>query len=482
MAKRKETIACSTAHRFATQAAIDISRAGGSAVDAAIAAQAVICVTMPQAAGLGGDLMMIVSSSDDEVLAVTGSGRSAVVANPTNSVGRSITVPGLVSGWQIAHERWGRLDRELILRPAIDFARNGFVIDADLASAVRGQRSRFDNLGGTRWSLVEKSQGDTWTQPELADLLEKLARDGFDRFYEGKVAAAMVAAARRHESTLTPNDFAEHRATFATPIRSPWSGGTLDVQPSPSQGVILSMASSWIDQNRARLNASPTIRDHLLVEATEAAFESRDDVIQEGESLLSRELDVNESTADRRGGPRGYVHTAGVAVATAGQVVSSLVSVFDDFGSCVFVPELGITLNNRGDGFTDNANSYRPGEYPVHTLAPAIVHTRDGVTLALSTPGADGQVQTLLQVLAAMEFDGQDITEAIDAPRWRSEDGSLLIEVGHLAAQALESRGHTLNQQQYGDPIFGAVVAAGYGPRGLTVGADSRRGVVGRIE
>jgi gamma-glutamyltranspeptidase/glutathione hydrolase len=81
-----------------------------------------------------------------------------------------------------------------------------------------------------------------------------------------------------------------------------------------------------------------------------------------------------------------------------------------------------------------------------------------------------------------MEFDGQDITEAIDAPRWRSEDGSLLIEVGHLAAQALESRGHTLNQQQYGDPIFGAVVAAGYGPRGLTVGADSRRGVVGRIE
>jgi len=482
MTKRNETIACSTAHRLATQAAIGISRAGGTAVDSAIAAHAVICVTMPQAAGLGGDLMMIVAPQDDAALAVTGSGRSANVANTAISVGRSVTVPGMVSGWHSAHERWGLLDRQNILQPAIDLARNGVSVDADLASAVNGQRRRFEALGDTGWSLLGKSQGDTWIQPELADLLEKLARDGFDRFYEGEVAAAIVAAARRHGSTLTVDDFAQHRATLAEPVRSSWSGGTLEVQPAPSQGVILSMASSWIDENRARLIASPTIREHLLVEATEAAFESRDDVIQEGESLLSRALVVNESSADRRGGPRGYVHTAGVAVATADQVVSSLVSVFDDFGSCVFVPELGITLNNRGDGFTDKENSYRPGEYPVHTLAPSIVRTREGMTLALATPGADGQVQTLLQVLSAMEFDGQDVTEAIDAPRWRSENGSLLIEAGHPAAADLESRGHTLNHQEYGDPIFGAVVAAGCGPHGLIVGADPRRGVVGRIE
>ena len=102
-------------------------------------------------------------------------------------------------------------------------------------------------------------------------------------------------------------------------------------------------------------------------------------------------------------------------------------SVFDDFGSCVFVPELGFTLNNRAGGFTEGANAAAPGKRPVHTLAPAMVTTSQGV-FALATPGADGQVQTLLQVLVAIHREQLDLARAIARPRWRSEDGALLIE------------------------------------------------------
>ncbi len=478
---RSTSIACATANQLATGAALEISRAGGSAVDSAMAAHAVICVTMPYAAGLGGDLMMLVDDGN-RASAVTGSGRSALVPNQSSDAGASVTVPGLVSGWDIAHESWGRLDPANILEPAIRLARDGFRVDDALAGAVASQRPRLESHGAAEWALLGCTAGETWRQPELARLLESLATDGFESFYRGSIATAIVAAAARHGSTLSMSDFAEHHASMSEPITTPWGTGTLSVQPPPSQGVLLSLAATWADRHVDLISENPSARQHLLVEATESSFEFRSDVIASGESLLEVELEVDSNVARRRGGPRGYVHTAGVAIATTDTVVSSLVSVFDDFGSCVFVPELGITLNNRGDGFTDGSNRYRPGSFPVHTLAPVIVRDGDGSVLALATPGADGQVQTLLQVVSAMRFDGTPLPGAIAAPRWRSENGALLIEQSHSASSDLESRGHEIVVREDGDAIFGAVVAAGNGPAGLIYGADDRRSVVGATE
>jgi gamma-glutamyltranspeptidase/glutathione hydrolase len=135
------------------------------------------------------------------------------------------------------------------------------------------------------------------------------------------------------------------------------------------------------------------------------------------------------------------------------------VSVFDDFGSGVFVPELGIVLNNRAAGFTDGENAAAPGSRPVHTLAPALIEA-DGSRLALATPGADGQVQTLLQVLASLRR-GASLEEAVAAPRWRSEAAQLLIERGHPQIVALRARGHDVLVLDPGSDVFGAVVAAG---------------------
>ena len=140
-------------------------------------------------------------------------------------------------------------------------------------------------------------------------------------------------------------------------------------------------------------------------------------------------------------------------------VVTSLASVFDDFGSGVFVPEAGFVLNNRAGGFTAPPNEYAPGKRPIHTLAPVMVSGRNAC-VGLSTPGADGQVQTLLQVLTAWTA-GADLAAAIDRPRWRSENGNLLVEATHPSLGRFSQSGHRVVETPSGDMRFGAVTSAG---------------------
>jgi gamma-glutamyltranspeptidase / glutathione hydrolase len=247
----------------------------------------------------------------------------------------------------------------------------------------------------------------------------------------------------------------------------PWDAGVAHVQPPASQGVLLAMALRWLERaglDAAGLDAADL--DHLGIELTEAVFAHRHRCARDGAELLGEPLEVDLEKASRRGGPRAYLHTTGVAVADAeGTVVSSLLSLFDGFGSAVFAPEAGVLLNNRAAGFTAPPNDPAPGRRPVHTLAPALLvrGTRsDQRATALATPGADGQVQTLLQVLLRQRYLGQPLPDAVAAPRWRSVEGGLLVEAGHRCADALAQRGHAVETLPAGDGLFGAVVSAGY--------------------
>jgi gamma-glutamyltranspeptidase/glutathione hydrolase len=238
-----------------------------------------------------------------------------------------------------------------------------------------------------------------------------------------------------------------------------------------SHGVLLNMAVEAM----SRLGDFPaSLNDHVAIELTQAAFAYRSDVA-EGAALLRHELNIDLERASNRGGPRAYLHTAGVATVDAdGCIVSSLVSVFDEFGSCVFVPELGITLNNRAGGFTGGANAAAPGKRPVHTLAPVLVSTPQGM-LALATPGADGQVQTLLQILVGIQRDQLDLARAIARPRWRSEGGALLVEKSHGSLDRLRELGHQVRTIEDGDTRFGAAVCAGWIEGQPVAAADWRR-------
>lgn len=471
--------AVSAAHPLATQAALDILRDGGSATDAAIAAQAVICVVMPHAAGLGGDVLALVHQRGN-LTAVNGVGRSATLAPKEwlSDGGSSVTVPGIVPGWTTLHEHFGRLALSRVLQPAINIAASGYIVDDALFTATARHRKRLVRYGGESWSLLTCKRGDRWFQPELASFLTRIADhkpENPSDFYLSQASALISKAVGQHGGTLGDSDFRTHRTGISEPIHTSLGDQTLWVQPPSSQGVLLAMAVKWLHENPQAVEDNA---QHVLAELTDAVFVFRDQCAKGAENF-DQHLDVNLEKASNRGGARAYLHTAGVAVADGeGQVVSSLVSVFDDFGSAVFVPELGIVLNNRAAGFTGGDNAARPGAYPVHTLAPSMLTGPDGFVLGLATPGADGQIQTLLQVITRLISKSSDLAQAIAAPRWRGQNQKLLIESDHPDIAALEQRGHELSVLPAGDDLFGAIVAAGYDRGQAFAASDWRRGVV----
>lgn len=465
-------LTASTAHPLATQAALRIADAGGNAVDAAIAAQAVICAVLPQSAGLGGDGLDLVDTGET-VQAINGTGLSPAAWDEPDmlKVGNHVTVPGIVGSWFKLHAQHGRVPMPDLLAPAIRACRDGITVDERLMNSIDSQRDRLAAVSPDD-PLLRLTTGDAWQQKALADLLENIGESGPDAFYRGPCAEAIARSVHRHEGALSVSDLAAHRIETPDPIRVAWDGGTVMVQPPSSQGVLLAAGLSWFDQHLADL--SPDEIDHAMVETTGVVFGWRDDRSL-GEELLERPVAFNLDRATPRIGPRAYLHTAGVATADAeGMVVSSLISVFDDFGSGIWVPETGLRLNNRACGFTAGRNAARAAARPVHTLAPSIVHSESGGRYALATPGADGQVQTLLQVLVAHRR-GTAMQAAIDQPRWRSQDGELVIPSDHPAIEDLRARKHRLRLFPSEADLYGAVVCAGVWEEELFAVADWRR-------
>jgi gamma-glutamyltranspeptidase/glutathione hydrolase len=464
--------AVSAAHPLAVSAGTGMLAAGGSAVDATIAAQAVLCVLSPDNCGLGGDQLCLVRTADGSVTAVNGTGAAPLAMQHADmDGGNSVTVPGIVDAWVEMSRRWGRLPLGRLMEPAVRLAADGFMIGDSLAEAFRDHSERLVRGGAQHWAMRAAPAGAWHAQPELAAVLAAIGREGRDAFYAGGMADAIAAAIQSTGGRLDRQDLADHSSVVAAPLTTTWRGHTLHVQPPVSQGVLLSIVLA-AEERLGTLD--PSQRDHVGIELTESSFAYRDRA-GDGLTLLDEPLAVDVARASRRGGPRSYLHTAGVAVSDAsGMTVSSLVSVFDSFGSAVFVPEGGFTLNNRAAGFTRAPNDGAGGKRPIHTLAPVLVETADAC-IALATPGADGQVQTLLQVLGNLFVEGDDVATAIARPRWRSQDSRLLIEHTHPHRGDLAARGHDVVAVNDGDLRFGAVVCAGTAQERAFCCADWRR-------
>lgn len=466
------TGAIAAAHPLAVTAGQEMLLSGGSAVDAVIAAQAVLCVVAPDACGLGGDALCLVREPGGDVVAINGSGAIAQeLGGSLTDGGGSVTVPGIVDAWDKMAERWSRLPFERLLEPARRIARGGMVVSPRLARAVAEQHGRLMAGGAGEWALVRAQAGDVVVQNGLAQMLDRIGKERAAAYYAGRSAEAIVAAVRAHGGNLSLEDLARHETVLASPVTTSWDGVTVHVQPPVTQGVLLAMCLAELE----RLGPVPPSQlDHVAIELTEASFAFRDRA-GEGAALLDERLVIDPAKPLHRGGPRAYLHTAGVAASDErGLTVSSLVSVFDDFGSAVFVPQGGFVLNNRAGGFTTGPNAPAPGRRPVHTLAPVIVETERG-PLALATPGADGQIQTLLQALLGAFRRGADLASTVAAPRWRSEDGRILIEESHPGAEALAALGHRIERLPDGHMKFGALVVAGHLDERPAALADWRR-------
>jgi gamma-glutamyltranspeptidase/glutathione hydrolase len=455
-------------------------------VDAALATAAALMVLMPEACGLGGDAFMLVRDPAGHVTAVNGSGAAgATVSPPLAPEGAAMAaVPGAVAALCDAHERFGRLPLEQVLASAIGLAGGGFPIGGGLLRMIGEERELLER-GAPGWVFLDPRlrPGSLVRQPVLAGLLQRIGRHGARAYYDGACAAALERAASAAGGSVAASDLAEHASVVRSPLGGSYKGFEIAVQPPVSQAALLLMALQELERSGA---SSAAERAHVSIEAIEAAFQRKHELNADGaaERLLGEPLEVDpEAPAGRRGGPRGGLHTTAVATAAAdGHVVSMLVSVYDRFGCGVLVPECGFLLNDRLAGCSPDSNSpnaVAPGRRPVHTLSPALVSDA-ARAFALATPGADGQVQTLLQLIDAIASDGENLPRALDRPRWRSSEGRLGIELDYdpRVVAELRRRGHDLLRAAPGDSAFGAAVAAGIDARTRTpfAASDPRAG------
>ena len=452
-------------HYLATQAGVHMLRRGGTALDAGIAVAAVLAVVYPQMCTIGGDnLWLIHEAATGRMHGLNASGRSGeqvtraffaaqgLQAIPMRGPLAACTVPGVVSGWEKAQEmsrRWGStLTLADVLEDAITLAREGFAVSPSLAHwlavdsqpdpAGYRQLQRFPDFA--RCYLPEgrpAAVGERLCLPQLADTLECITREGARVFYEGDLAARMVAGLKAQGGRLTARDFAAHQADWVEPLRVRYRGLDAYNLPPSTQGIAsLSLLNILENFDLRACGEGSADYCHLLVEATKLAFADRDAFVTDPDfaeipvrELLSpahgRELAAQISMTSARAPhaplePKGDTCWFGV-VDAQGNAVSIIQSIFHDFGAGVVAGNTGVLLQNRGSFFSLNphhVNRLEPRKRTLHTLNPPMLCEDGRPFLVYGTMGGEGQPQTQAALVTRMvdfHFTPQD---AVAAPRW----------------------------------------------------------------
>ena len=471
--------AVATSQPLASGAGVAALRAGGNAIDAAIAAAAVLAVVEPAASHLGGDLFVVLySAAEQRSWALNGSGNAPRAATsekfPDGIPERGpmpVAVPGAVHGWCEASRRWGRLPLVDCLRDAIELARDGFGIGPGIARELETQRALLSSYPYSREQFLAgpTHTGAALRQPGLARTLEAIAVNGVAGFYEGEVAREIARSVREQGGVLDEQDLAEHASIVREPIQSTYRDVTVLEQPPVSQGHILLQELNIAEQfDLTAMGPLSADALHILIESKKLAFADRHRYLGDPdradvpmEWLLSKEyaaqradeIDMARANPQFQAGERHSYGTDTTYLATAdaeGNAVSWIQSVFARFGSGVVAGHTGVLLNNRMCGFTlepGHPNDLAPGKKPAHTLN-AFLLLRDGAPYIIGgTPGADYQVQTNLQVITHLLDHGMTIAEANDAPWWASEQANSVVMEGRMPEAAiadLRARGHEI--------------------------------------
>lgn len=519
--------AVSAGHPLAAAAGYDVLRRGGNAVDAVVAMAGVLAVVRPHMNGIGGDAFALFYDGDSgEVEALNGSGRAGALATPEffgdsgheeipETGPLAVSVPGAVAAWLDALERHGTMERGEVLQYAIRYARDGFPVTNRLRRDFRNQSGELDEAGRALYlpGGSPPPAGSVLRNPGLASTLERIAREGRDGFYDGPVAERIGRFMKEKGGYLRSGDLKDHQSTWVEPLSADYLGHRLHVLPPNTQGLaqlqVASMAKHF-DLKEMGHNTSSYL--HTLIELKKLAFADRDRWVADPEHVeipVDRLLDPAyledragqvsmeraapevapgfESTGAVEGAAEGLDDSGDTVYLTAvdrwGNGVSWIQSLFHGFGSGVFDPETGILFQNRGALFSLEAghpNVVAPGKRPYHTLTPLLA-TRDGdLAFTLGTPGGDGQVQILIQIMNNLLLFGMAPQEALEAPRFRSFDSvSVAVEdrIAPAVRQELEARGHALRVVSGWTPTFGGAhmirVVAGEGT--LVAAAGPRR-------
>lgn len=475
-------------HFQASEVGAQILRAGGNAVDAAIAIQAALSVVYPHMTGLGGDAFWLIYDTNTQSLhGLNGSGRAAKTASidffqnqglstiPQRGPLSAITVPGAVDSWSQAHQRFGQMSWDTILQPAIALAIDGYEVTRSQAYWTRRDLDYFEQHSPCPCPFLPDGRlpqsHEHVTNPDLAHSLTLLASQGAAAFYQGEMAARISKYLGTVGGLLTQQDFALHRSNWVQPIETDYRGFRVMQLPPNSQGfTVLQMLNLLEPFNLEEIGHGTADYYHLLIETIKRSFQDRDYWLSDPEfvDIPIFEL-ISKAYCDRRrsqismsqatpfptapiGGDTAYT----AVVDAVGNAVSIIQSVYYDFGSAVVVPGTGFVLQNRGCFFSLNPNHNNclfPSKRPFHTLMPGMVlHSNGHPHLVLGTMGGEGQPQTQLALLTRLLDFEFDIQSAINAPRWRwgrtwgSSIAELSLEnrISIDVRQALEKRGHPL--------------------------------------
>jgi len=480
-----------TSQPLASAAGLRVLQDGGNAVDAAVAAAAVLAVVEPSMTGVGGDLFAIVfDASTGTLRALNASGRAARGATPDAFAARnlarvpntgvlSVTVPGAVEGWSQLLAALGTISIARALAPAIEYARSGFPVSEILGWQWRSSEAKLAADPSAAATFLPHGRpprsGDIFRNPNLAATLETIASDGRDAFYSGRIARAIAADVAARGGLLDERDFAEYQSEWVPPISTSYRGYDVYELPPNTQGfVALEMLNILEGFDIASMGHNSADYLHTLVEAKRIAFADRAAYLADADAvpadllttLISKEYAAVRrreivplkaapdyapaAVADATGSARGdtvYLTTAD----GRGNFVSLIQSLFAEFGSGIVAGDTGVVLHNRGSLFTltpGHPARIGPRKRPPHTLIPAFVMKNGKPFFSFGVMGGEHQAQGHAQVLANLIDFGMNVQAAGEAARAHHGNNGIEVESGVPVAvrDELARRGHTIAQ------------------------------------
>ncbi len=502
-----------TSMPLASLTALDTLRAGGNALDAAVAAVALLGVIEPQSTGIGGDCFCLYKPAGGKVAALNGSGCAPAAASLERlaelgvheleaTSAHSVTVPGAVAAWELLLAIHGRKGLDELLQPAIHHAERGFVVAPRVAFDWAAEATKLARQGahGFLPGGVTPRAGQVIRQPELARTLRRIAAAGARAFYEGEIAGRMVGSLRSLGGLHTEEDFAAMRTAveFVTPISARWRDVEVWQCPPNGSGLMVLMMLGILGGLPTSADPLGALRLHRHAEAARLVFRDRDAFIADPaatESVVERLLDapylagLRAQIDDSRTLPRlpqpGQIelprHSDTVYVSVVdrdGNACSLINSIFQSFGSGIVSAEDGIVLHNRGFGFTlrpGHPNALAPRKRPMHTILPGLLTRRGRAVMPFGVMGSHYQPIGQSWLLTNFLEYGMDLQQAVDFPRVLPSDGKWQVErgVGPATRAGLAALGHTLIVPD--EPLGGAQAVWMDHERGVLVGASDPR-------
>ena len=510
-----------TSQPLAAQAGLRMLLKGGNAVDAAIAGGAMLTIVEPVSCGLGGDAFAIVwDGSRLHGLNSAGVAPAAwnvdyfgkkypraangLASNPKRGWD-SVTVPGAVAGWMELHKKFGKLPLEDVLAPAIDVAENGHAIAPIVAHKWAAAIPELNEQPGFRETFMPKGRapaiGECFTFKAAAETLRRIARSAGRDFYEGETAHRIAQFSKQTGGALTLDDLAAYRSRWVEPIQAKYEGHDVYELPPSGQGIAALMALRMIElRGVSSFKVDSVDGHHLQIEAMKLAFAdvyryvsdpstmsvSPTDMLSDGH-LAERAKLINMKKAMRPtfGMPRSGGTTYLSAADSSGMMISFIQSNYLGFGSGVVVPDVGVSLQNRGFGFSmdpASPNVVAGGKQPFHTIIPGFLMKDGRPVMSFGVMGGDMQPQAHVQTLIRMLTYRQQPQAACDAPRWKLNREFTLDVEGSMPSDlviGLSERGHQL--QSIDDPYMdfgsGQFIWRLSGPDecGYLAASDSRR-------